>query len=360
MDLPGRISGHTLRFSIRQQQVQLRPDQRTVVNDARVAPHVPAAAQPQRHAVLARGQVVRDIVSQVQVPFRVVADRRAQDVVVHLPPVDIQLVVAQRVDVGHGPPRLLLQFEGLAQPGEGQRGSFLHVRRTPEADEPAGPFGITQEHPWTTRPAHSTAKAGRPCPRRGPSSSNLCPRSAAGLHRRRRWTGRSPLSPNPRGLPGRSGGSRGCWPPAHDRRSAAAHGGPDSSTQLSLGFSASIPRGFSRYSQVSSPTEQPFCLAAAFPGAASKSSAMIAANRDLIGKPPPPSHGPRHERGMGCRRERRHSHTQPARSGDRKSRGAGQSKMCLPVDCLLTPTRSQDSLRLRESSLIRTTPCDSH
>jgi hypothetical protein len=32
--------------------------------------------------------------------------------------------------------------------------------------------------------------------------------------------------------------------------------------------------------------EQPLCLAAAFSGEASKSSAIIAANRDLIGKPP--------------------------------------------------------------------------
>ena len=177
---------------------------------------------------LPANQVARDIVGQVEVPLRVVADRRAQDVVVHLLAVDIQLVVAQRVDVRPWPAAASPSIR-MSCAARGREAAFLPSRQPDAPGRCTGPTTRKRARPpSTTTPAHSTARAGRPCPRREPSSSNLL----AGGQRLARVDDKGGLvGVNLPRVPEVSlvipEGSPGCWPPGLGRRSAAAHGGQD-------------------------------------------------------------------------------------------------------------------------------------
>ena len=80
----------------------LRSHQWPIVNHARMAFYVPTAAEPERDNVLSWNQIIGHFVSDIKIPLRVVAHGRAQDVVIDLPAIDVQLVVAERIDIGHG------------------------------------------------------------------------------------------------------------------------------------------------------------------------------------------------------------------------------------------------------------------
>ena len=137
----------------------MRPHQRAIVNHSRVPPHVPTPAEPERDDVPPRNQVLGDFVGDVEIALGVVAHGGAQDVVIHFSAVDVQLVVAERIDVRHGPRRLARDDKRLPQPGGRKRRALSRSLRTPLANPFRTPIRRLQQ---AHRPRGRRAPGRRP------------------------------------------------------------------------------------------------------------------------------------------------------------------------------------------------------